>query len=208
MISQISTHVQPIAVPKANPAPKTEEKTLVQGAAAVVGAGKKLELSDEQKTQVEKLKKIDQEVRTHEQAHKNSGGIYASSASFSFQVGPDGKRYAVGGEVSIDTSPVKDDPEATIAKLDVVIAAALAPAKPSSQDIKVATAAVTARNQARNQLLKKAQEQNTDQAIDTKPFDVNNFGNKSNIAVNEAYQSGNDLGLDNKQAGKNYSLVS
>ena len=31
-------------------------------------------------------------------------------------------------------SPIEGDPEATLAKLDVVISAALAPAKPSAQD--------------------------------------------------------------------------
>jgi hypothetical protein len=47
----------------------------------------------------------------------------------------------VGGEVSIDTSPVAGNPEATIAKAHQIEAAALAPADPSGQDHSVATQA-------------------------------------------------------------------
>ncbi|MEM1386082.1 MAG: putative metalloprotease CJM1_0395 family protein [Pseudomonadota bacterium] len=95
---------------------------------------------DEQRV-IDELKARDREVRDHEQAHARVGGPYAGEPSYSYQIGPDGKRYAVGGEVSIDVTPVPDDPEATIAKMDVVKAAALAPAEPSSQDRRVAALA-------------------------------------------------------------------
>jgi len=49
--------------------------------------------------------------------------------------------YAVGGEVSLDTAPVSGDPEATIRKARVLMAAANAPADPSTQDRMVAAAA-------------------------------------------------------------------
>jgi len=49
----------------------------------------------------------------------------------------------VGGEVSIDTSPEPGDPEATLQKMRRVRAAALAPAYPSSQDLKVASNAAS-----------------------------------------------------------------
>ena len=68
------------------------------------------QLTAEEKVIVEKLKKIDQEVRAHERAHKNAGGQFAGSASFGFELGPDGRRYAVSGEVSIDIAPVDGDP--------------------------------------------------------------------------------------------------
>ena len=48
--------------------------------------------------------------------------------------------YAVGGEVSIDIS-TDGDPKTTKTKMQRVLAAALAPADPSPQDIKVATTA-------------------------------------------------------------------
>jgi hypothetical protein len=106
------------------------------------------ELNDEQKEQVRKLKARDQEVRRHEAAHAAAGGQFAGSPSFSYEQGPDGQRYAVGGEVSIDTSPVDGDPEATARKADQIRRAALAPADPSSQDQAVAAAAAQMKAQA------------------------------------------------------------
>lgn len=100
------------------------------------------ELTTEQQQQVTELKARDAEVRTHEAAHIAAAGQYASGgASFTYQTGPDGNKYAIGGEVSIDSSAVKGDPEATLRKAQQVRAAALAPASPSSQDQKVAAAA-------------------------------------------------------------------
>ena len=64
------------------------------------------ELSPEQSQEVEKLKKRDQEVKAHEKAHEAAGaGIVQGGASYQYQRGPDGKMYAVGGEVKIDTAP-------------------------------------------------------------------------------------------------------
>ena len=87
------------------------------------------------------MKARDREVRAHEQAHKAVGGRYAGAVSYDYQKGPDGQQYAVSGEVPIDASPVNGDPEATISKMEVVIAAALAPVEPSPQDRAVAAAA-------------------------------------------------------------------
>ena len=98
-------------------------------------------LSKEEQAQVAKLKARDAEVRAHEQAHKNVGGQYAGAISYEYQKGPDGRSYAVGGEVPIDASEIAGDPEATIEKMRIVKAAALAPAEPSAQDRKVAALA-------------------------------------------------------------------
>lgn len=99
-------------------------------------------LSDEQRRQIGQLQSRDREVRAHEAAHIAAGGeLIRGSARFSYQQGPDGQRYAIGGEVSIDTSPVKDDPEATLQKAQKVQAAALAPAQPSTADRAVAASA-------------------------------------------------------------------
>jgi len=111
------------------------------------------ELSEEEQAQVEKLKSRDREVRAHEQAHAIVGGQYTGAPSYTYQTGPDNQRYAVGGEVSIDTSPVRGDPEATVDKMEIVIAAALAPAEPSPQDRKVAALAQSQRAQAMAELL-------------------------------------------------------
>ncbi|MBL4785077.1 MAG: hypothetical protein JKY49_06580 [Cohaesibacteraceae bacterium] len=134
------------------PASETEENEESEG---VEGE----ELTEEQEKQVRDLKQTDAAVRAHEQAHSAAGGPYASSPSYEFQEGPDGRRYAVAGEVSIDASPVRGNPQATIRKMDIVIQAALAPADPSSQDQAVARSAQKARSQAQAELQKQRAEE-------------------------------------------------
>jgi hypothetical protein len=109
-------------------------------------------LAPQQAAQIQKLKDRDATVRKHEAAHIAAGGPYVhGGAHFEYQSGPDGHAYAVGGEVSIDTSPIPHDPAATIAKMEVVRAAALAPADPSDQDRQVATEATAAIQQAQTE---------------------------------------------------------
>lgn len=88
-------------------------------------------MAPEEIQQLEQLKQTDREVRQHEMAHQVVGGPYAGGASYDYEAGPDGKRYAVAGEVPIDYGPVPNDPQATIEKMQTVIAAAMAPADPS-----------------------------------------------------------------------------
>lgn len=109
-------------------------------------------LDESELKQLTELKARDREVRAHETAHQSVGGQYAGSISYVYQRGPDGAQYAVGGEVSIDTSPVRGDPQATIDKMRVVRAAALAPAEPSSQDRAVAAEAMQLMLQAQGEL--------------------------------------------------------
>jgi hypothetical protein len=90
---------------------------------------------------IRELASLDREVRAHEQAHKSVGGQHAGAMAFTFEFGPDGKRYAVGGEVPIDMARVAGDPEATLQKAEQVQRAALAPAEPSIQDRRVAVVA-------------------------------------------------------------------
>lgn len=109
-------------------------------------------LSEEERRVVADLRARDREVRAHEQAHKNVAGQYAGSISYDYQKGPDGQRYAIGGQVPIDVSPISGDPEATIAKMDVVISAALAPAEPSTADRTIAQQARSTQADARGEL--------------------------------------------------------
>lgn len=108
-------------------------------------------LEEAEQRELAELKNRDREVRTHEQAHKAAGGSHAGAISYDYQQGPDGKRYAVGGEVSIDVSK-ENEPAATITKMRQVRAAALAPAEPSSQDRSVAAQAMQTENEARQEL--------------------------------------------------------
>ncbi len=143
---------------------KAEDKATSVDESGKIGTGKS-ELTEEDQREVEELKERDREVRHHEQAHKAAAGRYASGApSFEYEVGPDGRRYVVGGEVSIDVSPVPDDPQATIDKMRQVRSAATAPAEPSSQDRQVAAKAAQIEQQARADLAAgKSEEASTDE---------------------------------------------
>jgi len=113
-------------------------------------AAQQQELADQ--ALLEQLRARDREVRIHEAAHAAVGGRYAGSASFQYQRGPDGRNYAVGGEVGISTSPVSGNPQATIEKARTIRAAALAPAEPSAQDRRVAAEAAQMEVEARTEL--------------------------------------------------------
>jgi hypothetical protein len=112
------------------------------------------DLSEEDRREVDKLKKRDQEVRAHESSHLAAGsGLVMGGASYEYERGPDGKSYVVAGEVTIDTSRERD-PEATIRKMQKVRKAALAPAQPSGQDRSVAARASQIEAEARIELQK------------------------------------------------------
>ncbi len=117
------------------------------------GTKDRLELSPEAQRQIAELRARDAEVRAHEAAHlAAAGGLAKGGANFTYQQGPDGKEYAVGGEVSIDTSPVNGNPRATLAKAQQIQAAALAPADPSPQDRAVAAQAAALAARAAQEL--------------------------------------------------------
>ena len=110
------------------------------------------------------LAATDREVRAHEAAHlAAAGGLAQGGASFDTVRGPDGRAYAVGGEVSIDVSPGRT-PEETIAKAQQIRSAALAPADPSAQDFQVAAQAAQMAHQARQELATQQATQGTDGA--------------------------------------------
>ena len=109
------------------------------------------------------LKTRDREVRAHEAAHSAAAGsLTTGGPQFTYQRGTDGRLYAVGGEVNIDTSAVAGDPQATIQKAQRIRAAALAPANPSAQDRSVATQATRLEAQARQEM----QQERTDRIQD------------------------------------------
>lgn len=131
------------------------------------GLSNRTELTESEEKRVKELKKIDREVKTHEQAHLAAAGDLArGGASYSYTSGPDGRKYATAGEVDIDISPVKGNPKETIKKMQKVKRAALAPANPSPQDRSVA--ATASREIAKAQAELNSQAGKTDDAIKNK----------------------------------------
>ena len=118
------------------------------------------ELTESQRRELARLARTDLQVRAHERAHlARAGPLARGGAAFEFRTGPDGRRYAVGGEVEIDVSPVPGDPQATIEKAGIVRSAALAPRDPSAQDRSVAARASRMEAEARQDLRAAGEEQ-------------------------------------------------
>ena len=105
-----------------------------------------------------KLATRDREVRLHEAQHQAAAGVLAvGGPQFTYQTGPDGKLYAVGGEVKLSFASGQT-PEETISRAAQMRAAATAPANPSGQDLAVAAQAAAMETQARQKLLKQGDE--------------------------------------------------
>jgi len=155
--SELSRPADPAAEPLKATGESTELRDEAQSPARADAEGEEDSPRETQQLRQEQLEiadlaSRDREVRAHEQAHASVGGSYAGAPTYTFKRGPDGKSYAVGGEVSIDTSPIPGDPEATLRKMELVQRAALAPAEPSAQDLRVAAEAAAQATQARAEL--------------------------------------------------------
>ena len=116
------------------------------------------ELSPDEERLVRDLQSRDSEVKAHEAAHQAAGGGMTGAASYTYQQGPDGKMYAIGGEVSISMK-AGSTPQETIANARQIAAAAMAPANPSPQDYAVATSARVMEMKAQQQLAREQQEE-------------------------------------------------
>lgn len=143
------------------------------------------ELSQDEQRLVKDLAARDSEVKAHEAAHQSAGGGMTGAVSYTYQQGPDGKMYAIGGEVSIST-PAASTPEEAIANARQVMASAMAAGDPSPQDYAVASSARVMEMKAMQQLAKQTTEEslgqetyknnsnpaNKDDEISLKPFDI------------------------------------
>ncbi|OGV62435.1 MAG: hypothetical protein A3K19_33285 [Lentisphaerae bacterium RIFOXYB12_FULL_65_16] len=99
-------------------------------------------LTEAERQEVDRLKKRDAEVRRHEATHAAAAGELARGGpKYEYEAGPDGKLYAVGGRVDVDTGVVRGNPEATIAKAQRIRYAALSVSDPSTADVAIAAAA-------------------------------------------------------------------
>ena len=162
---QRSESAQSAGSNSSNSAPETRPANRV-GATDVEQAGPDpAQLRREQRQQaaeqatIRELAAIDRKVKAHEQAHASVGGVYAGAPSFTYKTGPNGVRYAVGGEVPIDISAVPGNPEATLRKAEQVRRAALAPADPSPTDRRVAATAQAIATKARFEIARLRAEQ-------------------------------------------------
>ncbi|MBN2816862.1 MAG: hypothetical protein JXQ67_09275 [Campylobacterales bacterium] len=116
--------------------------------------GEKLSMDEERLRN--QLQARDSEVKAHEAAHKAAGGGMAGAASYTYQRGPDGKMYAIGGEVSISI-PEASTPEEALKNARTIAAAAMAPANPSPQDFAVAASARLMEIKAQQEILQEEQ---------------------------------------------------
>ncbi|MDL2314319.1 hypothetical protein LJC36_05000 [Desulfovibrio sp. OttesenSCG-928-C14] len=110
--------------------------------------GRADEMSSGEEDQLRRLKERDAKVRAHEAAHVMAAGGQAGSPTYTYQTGPDGRRYAVGGSVNISMLSTGD------AEFDERQArragrAALAAGDPSPQDLRTAATAAARAMQAR-----------------------------------------------------------
>ncbi len=151
------------------------------------------QLTEEQRAQVQTLKSRDREVRAHEAAHMAAaGGLARGGASYSYETGPDNRRYAVGGEVSINTSP-GNSPEETLQKAETIRAAAQAPAKPSQQDLAVAASAGKMAAEARAELAAQQFSGDDDDRSRTQARAVENYTQTSSTGTSEQKSVGINL---------------
>ena len=102
--------------------------------------------------EVQKLKQREAEVKAHEMAHKLAAGSLAGPVRYQYTIGPDGKRYIVGGEVPLKVFPGRN-PEETLKIARKIKRAALAPLHPSAQDRMVALKATLMEFKALNEIM-------------------------------------------------------
>ena len=201
-IEEDRVSLSPASLSLANDASKTgeAENEEEENTTGQTGPKTDLELSEEERRILNELRTRDAEVRAHEQAHLSAAGPYANGApKFEFQTGPDGKQYAVGGEVSIDTSPVPGNPEATARKAQTVKRAALAPRDPSGQDLAVAAQAAQLEVQARQEAKAEKAEENESEP-ENAPSSIEESGESEKGSGEANSESGNESNQDSPLA--------
>lgn len=157
------------------------------------------ELSREEQRIVTELQAADTNVRAHEAAHMAAGGGLTSPASYTYERGPDNKMYAVAGEVGISTSE-GNTPQESLNKAQTIRRAALAPADPSPQDLKVAAQAASMEMSARAEILqeKMAQNsQNSNNSNETSGDAVNSVGNSAENSTGNSTANSNVNSVEN-----------
>jgi hypothetical protein len=115
--------------PRSSPAGRPDRPPRAPSAARLPDA-----LSPAEKAAVSRLQQRDQQVRQEEDAHAAVAGDLAGPISYVYQLGPDGRSYAVGGSVGIQSSVASGRPEEARRQAGRIAAAANAATNPSAQD--------------------------------------------------------------------------
>ncbi len=90
---------------------------------------------------VEALRQRDGAVHQEEETHAAQAGQFAGAPVYEYATGPDGRRYAVGGEVPVHVRVTSGNPDDVKQALAILGLAATSPAAPSAQDLMVARSA-------------------------------------------------------------------
>ncbi len=97
-----------------------------------------LDASD--RLQVQHLAARDQYVRIHEMRHAAALGMFAGRIHYNYEIGPDGKAYAVGGYTEVNNTPAPTK-EMALAQARTIRRAAMAAGEASGSDRAVAAQA-------------------------------------------------------------------
>lgn len=120
--------------------------------------GNQNDLDPAQFTRLRRLQARDQRVRAHEQAHNLAGGgQVAPAVRYHYQTGPDGRRYAVGGQAHTPAGGGGSTAEQALDQSASLRRAAVAPTRPSYQDRITLNTAFVQEERLRNQM-KQAEE--------------------------------------------------
>jgi hypothetical protein len=108
------------------------------------------------------LEARDKEVKEHEQQHLAEDGPDAQGGpSFDTVSASNGKQYAVGGKVHVNTSEFPGDPQKTIERMQRIKRASMAPKDPSAQDYATAGQAASKLAKAQNDKMSMDTQKNT-----------------------------------------------
>ncbi len=107
---------------------------------------------------LQRIKNIDRNVRLHENSHASADGVQTiGTARYKYAEGPDGKLYAVGGEVTVAVQS-SGKPEDNLRAARALRSSALSSDNPSPADFAAAADAGQIEIEALSQMAKRAKE--------------------------------------------------
>lgn len=151
-ISRTDGSLRPAAAQQPSASASSSRSATPEAPAVPAATTATLRQEREQQLEVSELETRERSVRAAEVAQAALAGKYAGPPVYSYARGPDGQAYAVSGDVPLDVSPIPNDPEATLRKMQVVLQAAMASGEASPQDVRVASQARAVAAQARAEL--------------------------------------------------------